>query len=104
MPLVNGDAHSGYTVPILRNQKPLDHTRAVEILQQEYTQRDGLDVHDLVDSKENGALTYNDFLILPGYIGIFFSPCYATGEVRLQEQASLLPKSHSTPQSPNGSR
>jgi IMP dehydrogenase len=48
--------------------KPLDHTKAEEILR-EYQSRDGLDVHDLMNSKSNGGLTYNDFLLLPGYIG-----------------------------------
>ena len=101
MPLLNGDA-AGHTVPLLRNQKPLDHTKALEILQQEYNERDGLDVHDLVDSKKNGALTYNDFLILPGFIGML---CVrGAGDLRSQEQASLHPKSHSILQSPNASR
>ncbi|KAJ1916304.1 inosine-5'-monophosphate dehydrogenase [Mycoemilia scoparia] len=30
--------------------------------------RDGLSVHELIDLKMTGGLTYNDFLILPGYI------------------------------------
>lgn len=29
---------------------------------------DGVSVHDLMNTKINGGLTYNDFLILPGYI------------------------------------
>lgn len=69
MPLVNGDSHGGHTVPLLINQRPLDHTKALEILKQEYDSRDGLDIHTLLDSRKNGALTYNDFLILPGFIG-----------------------------------
>ncbi|KAF2138267.1 uncharacterized protein K452DRAFT_290858 [Aplosporella prunicola CBS 121167] len=47
----------------------LDYKSALEILQNEYPERDGIDVQTLVDSKLNGGLTYNDFLILPGYIG-----------------------------------
>lgn len=46
-----------------------DHTQALEILKNEYKQRDGLDVESMLDSAKNGGLTYNDFLVLPGYIG-----------------------------------
>ena len=34
----------------------------------EYKQKDGLSVSELMDSRNNGGLTYNDFLILPGKI------------------------------------
>ena len=47
-----------------------DYTKALEILERDYPTRDGLDVDTLLDSDKHGALTYNDFLILPGYIGI----------------------------------
>lgn len=57
MPATNGTA------------KVLDHTTALEVLKNEYSERDGLDIHTLIDSKLNGGLTYNDFLVLPGYIG-----------------------------------
>jgi IMP dehydrogenase len=46
----------------------LDPTKALAILE-EYDERDGLDVKSLIDSKKHGGLTYNDFLVLPGYIG-----------------------------------
>jgi IMP dehydrogenase len=46
----------------------IDHTKALEVLTQ-YEERDGLDVKSLLDSKKHGGLTYNDFLVLPGYIG-----------------------------------
>ncbi|PYH49104.1 putative IMP dehydrogenase [Aspergillus saccharolyticus JOP 1030-1] len=46
-----------------------DYTKAVEVLKNEYKVSDGLDVDTLLDSDKHGALTYNDFLILPGYIG-----------------------------------
>jgi IMP dehydrogenase len=46
-----------------------DHTKALEVLEKEYPIKDGLDVDTLLDSDKHGALTYNDFLILPGYIG-----------------------------------
>ena len=68
MTLTNGDA-SGSSAPLLRGQPPLDYTKALEILEKEYPEKDGLDVYTLLDSTKNGALTYNDFLIMPGYIG-----------------------------------
>ncbi|KAI9634269.1 inosine 5'-monophosphate dehydrogenase [Dioszegia hungarica] len=34
----------------------------------EYTRGDGLSVAELMDSRKNGGLTYNDFLMLPGHI------------------------------------
>lgn len=33
-----------------------------------YTYGDGLSISELVDSRTNGGLTYNDFLVLPGFI------------------------------------
>ncbi|KAJ6177466.1 hypothetical protein N7485_004380 [Penicillium canescens] len=44
-----------------------DYTEALEILT-EYPSGDGLHVDNLLDSDSRGALTYNDFLILPGSI------------------------------------
>lgn len=67
MPITNGDVASSVS-PLLRNKTVIDYTKALECLEKEY-QQDGLDVHTLLDSKNTGALTYNDFLILPGYIG-----------------------------------
>lgn len=46
-----------------------DFTKALDVLEKDYPTRDGLDVNTLLDSDKHGALTYNDFLILPGYIG-----------------------------------
>lgn len=46
----------------------LDFKTANDVLK-EYETRDGLDITQLLDSKTNGGLTYNDFLLLPGYIG-----------------------------------
>jgi len=54
----------------------MDHTKALEVLNQ-YDERDGLDIRSLLESKKHGGLTYNDFLILPGYIG------FAASEVTL---------------------
>lgn len=45
----------------------LDYTKALDVLK-EYESRDGLHVDSLLDSDKHGALTYNDFLILPGKI------------------------------------
>jgi len=45
----------------------LDSKLANEILRENFSP-DGLSIEDLMDSKANGGLTYNDFLILPGYI------------------------------------
>lgn len=47
----------------------LDSSKALEVLKNEYKELDGLDAASLLDSHKNGGLTYNDFLILPGYIG-----------------------------------
>ncbi|KAK0115531.1 hypothetical protein ONS95_000190 [Cadophora gregata] len=63
MPQTNGvKSHFGPASEIL------DHTKALEVLK-EYEERDGLDIESLLDSKKHGGLTYNDFLVLPGYIG-----------------------------------
>ena len=51
-----------------KGAKVLDHTKALDVLA-EYKSRDGLDIHELMDTVKHGGLTYNDFLLLPGYIG-----------------------------------
>ncbi|KAF2792823.1 inosine-5'-monophosphate dehydrogenase-like protein [Melanomma pulvis-pyrius CBS 109.77] len=63
MPILNGDAMADSSA------NALDFSRALEVLKNEYPERDGIDVKTLISSKENGGLTYNDFLVLPGYIG-----------------------------------
>lgn len=68
MPIMNGDSMEG-SVPIMAKVKTLDFNSALDVLKNEYPERDGIDVKTLLDSKNNGGLTYNDFLILPGYIG-----------------------------------
>lgn len=45
----------------------LDCSRANELLREKFSP-DGLSAEELMDSKLHGGLTYNDFLILPGYI------------------------------------
>jgi IMP dehydrogenase len=64
MPLTNGDVSAAESF----FGTVLDHTKALEVLAQ-YDERDGLDIKSLLDSKKHGGLTYNDFLVLPGYIG-----------------------------------
>jgi IMP dehydrogenase len=64
MPITNGDAMANSAADAL------DFTKALEVLKNEYPERDGIDVATLIDSKKNGGLTYNDFLMLPGYIGM----------------------------------
>lgn len=44
-----------------------DYTNALKVLK-EYPSEDGLHIDTLLDSDKHGALTYNDFLILPGKI------------------------------------
>lgn len=68
MPLTNGDKCTG-TLELLPEQQLLDHSKALEVLEQESSNVDGLDAKTLLDSRINGGLTYNDFLVLPGYIG-----------------------------------
>ena len=43
-------------------------SRALELLKT-YETRDGISIQDLMDETKTGGLTYNDFLLLPGYIG-----------------------------------
>ncbi|KAK4659521.1 inosine-5'-monophosphate dehydrogenase [Podospora pseudocomata] len=52
----------------MSSDQVLDWRKAEEVLN-EYKSRDGLSVHELMDAKAHGGLTYNDFLVLPGYIG-----------------------------------
>ena len=68
MTLTNGDSSTGSS-QLVPELKILDHTKALEVLHHEYSNADGLDAKTLLDSKINGGLTYNDFLVLPGYIG-----------------------------------
>ncbi|KAF1846290.1 IMP dehydrogenase [Cucurbitaria berberidis CBS 394.84] len=63
MPISNGDAMTNTAADAL------DYSKALDVLKNEYSERDGIDIQTLIDSKKNGGLTYNDFLMLPGYIG-----------------------------------
>ncbi|KAI9692344.1 MAG: hypothetical protein M1822_006575 [Bathelium mastoideum] len=73
MPIVNGDSME----PKIQPGHVLDHSEALRVLE-EYPEKDGVDVKTLLDSKQNGGLTYNDFLVLPGYIG------FAASEVNVE--------------------
>lgn len=65
MPLTNGDVRVGSAFGV----DILDSSKALEVLKNEYDDSDGLSIKELLDSKKHGGLTYNDFLVLPGYIG-----------------------------------
>lgn len=69
MPITNGDVVEG-AAHLLAAGKLADYKTALSVLENDYPQKDGLDVHTLVDSAKNGGLTYNDFLMLPGFIGM----------------------------------
>ncbi|OQD87279.1 hypothetical protein PENANT_c006G06641 [Penicillium antarcticum] len=64
MPISANDAAPGAAM----KAEIQDYANALEVLKS-YTTPDGLDADTLLDSDKHGALTYNDFLILPGYIG-----------------------------------
>lgn len=64
MPITNKEAAPGAAM----KAEIEDYTKALEVVKT-YTTQDGLDVDTLLDSDKHGALTYNDFLVLPGYIG-----------------------------------
>lgn len=70
MPITNGDAQVSSVQLTSTDKKVLDYKTALDVLKQsKESAGDGLDVYQLQDSDKHGALTYNDFLILPGYIG-----------------------------------
>lgn len=89
MPLTNGDA-TGSTAALFPHQETLDFRKALEVLEAEYPSRDGLDIKQLIDSQKHGGLTYNDFLVLPGYIGGLPQPNISTSALTFLVQASLL--------------
>lgn len=68
MPQLNGTHDDGPVPAITKGVKVLDHKDALKVLAS-YQEKDGLSAQQLIDSKLNGGLTYNDFLVLPGYIG-----------------------------------
>ena len=68
MPLTNGDVGAS-TAHLLSGEGVIDFSRAIDVLKEEHSNQDGIDAKTLLDSNRNGGLTYNDFLVLPGYIG-----------------------------------
>ncbi|MCJ1311086.1 hypothetical protein MMC25_004756 [Agyrium rufum] len=77
MPLTNGDVGASQA-PLYPGSKIEDFSNALEVYKESYVKSDGLDAKTLLDSRINGGLTYNDFLVLPGYIG------FAASEVSLE--------------------
>lgn len=69
MPILNGDVPEDAGA-VLSPYPIEDYAEALHVLEEEYGRRDGIDIYTLLDSSKHGGLTYNDFLVLPGYIGI----------------------------------
>ena len=68
MTLTNGDS-AGHSAHPMSDSIVLNYTTALDILHDSPESQDGIDAETLLDSKTRGGLTYNDFLVLPGYIG-----------------------------------
>ena len=68
MPLINGDV-AVETAQLIAGLRVENYKTALNIYSNDTSNLDGLDAKTLLDSQRNGGLTYNDFLILPGYIG-----------------------------------
>ena len=66
MPSVNGNTVGAG--PVNGTSEFHSHQSALDVLN-EYKSRDGLGIEQLMDTTIRGGLTYNDFLVLPGYIG-----------------------------------
>jgi IMP dehydrogenase len=64
----------------------LDSSKANTYLS-EYEHRDGLSIDALMDEKISGGLTYNDFLILPGFIN--FDASKTTLDSQITKNISL---------------
>ena len=59
MPLINGH----------REDEAVEDASQALALLKTYEARDGISIQKLMDNTQIGGLTYNDFLLLPGYIG-----------------------------------
>lgn len=59
-------AANGSATPT-RSGEALPASEAMAFLEQ-YARGDGLSLSELMDSRQHGGLTYNDFLMLPGHI------------------------------------
>jgi IMP dehydrogenase len=62
----NGSQHPDNLLPS-RSAEALSSGDALSFLSS-YARGDGLSASDLMDSRKNGGLTYNDILMLPGHI------------------------------------
>ncbi|RHZ64138.1 hypothetical protein Glove_326g73 [Diversispora epigaea] len=60
-----------------------------------YKSPDGLSIEDIMDLRSNGGLTYNDFLILPGYVG--FPSSEVTFETKVTKNITLKTPFMSSP-------
>jgi IMP dehydrogenase len=63
---VNGNSSTSH-LPSRDKSSHLSSSDAMSVLA-EYSRGDGLSLPELMDSRKNGGLTYNDFLMLPGHI------------------------------------
>ncbi|EEP76867.1 inosine-5'-monophosphate dehydrogenase [Uncinocarpus reesii 1704] len=87
MPISNGDAAGSAVQRLGGNVEIPDYAKALDVLKADYQRHDGLGISDLLDSNKRGALTYNDFLVLPGYIG--FPASDVTLEAPITKRISL---------------
>ncbi|KAI9350620.1 IMP dehydrogenase/GMP reductase [Zopfochytrium polystomum] len=62
------------SAPLKHGESPAQRDDRLRALLAQHTS-DGLTAHELVDDHTAGGLTYNDFLILPGYIDFPASAC-----------------------------
>lgn len=73
MPISRGDVDGSAVAKIAGQPEISDFKTALDVLKNDYSRADGMDVKQLIDSDKRGALTYNDFLILPGFVGMIFT-------------------------------
>lgn len=67
MSATNGTKADNGLVHAANDSALLDPSQALEHLKT-YKNGDGLSMSELIDSRQHGGLTYNDFLVLPGFI------------------------------------
>ena len=72
-------ASNGIQLP--QDEAVLSPSQALEHLKT-YTYGDGLSMAELIDSRQHGGLTYNDFLVLPGFIN------FAASDVSLRTKVT----------------
>lgn len=84
-------AAANLNMPIMANgshdtdleEKQEDLSQALALLKQ-YPSRDGISISTLMNNTQIGGLTYNDFLLLPGYIGFPASSVDLTSKLTRQ--------------------